>query len=89
MAKMIWNFDMELRVERSGGWMANQKVFTLWNKAPLIVQLKPLQTDENVMQNTNAEANGNAYSEKNKYLVLSIRGQWHISSNLRDSVEDD
>jgi len=38
LARMVWEFDLMLD-ERSDGWM-KQKVFTLWEKGPLWVQLK-------------------------------------------------
>ncbi|OCL03416.1 cytochrome P450 monooxygenase-like protein [Glonium stellatum] len=41
MAKVIWNFDIEL-VDTTADWF-DQKVFALWEKAPLMVRLKPVQ----------------------------------------------
>ncbi|ORY00610.1 cytochrome P450 monooxygenase-like protein [Clohesyomyces aquaticus] len=41
MAKVLWNFDLEL-VDSKVDWF-NQKVFTLWDKAPLKITLKPVQ----------------------------------------------
>lgn len=41
MAKVIWNFDIEL-VDKTADWL-DQKVFTLWEKTPLMVRLKPVQ----------------------------------------------
>jgi len=37
MAKMLYNFDMEL-VDPESNWF-DQKVFTLWDKGPLMVRL--------------------------------------------------
>ncbi|KAL1872679.1 hypothetical protein Daus18300_004225 [Diaporthe australafricana] len=37
LARMLWNFDMELSPE-SEGW-EKQKVYTLWDKGPLMVKL--------------------------------------------------
>ena len=39
LARMIWNFDMEL-VEDSKHWLDGQKAFAVWKKPPLNVQLK-------------------------------------------------
>lgn len=41
MARLIWNFDMEL-VDLEDNWM-DQKVFFLWTKPPLNVNLTPVQ----------------------------------------------
>ncbi|EFQ99066.1 isotrichodermin C-15 hydroxylase [Nannizzia gypsea CBS 118893] len=40
VAKMIWNFDLELHPDTKNDWI-KQKVFALWEKPPLFVQLKP------------------------------------------------
>lgn len=40
MAKVIWKFDFELLPE-SNDWM-KQKVYTLWEKPPLMMRLKPV-----------------------------------------------
>ena len=40
LAKMIWNFDWELMREAED-WM-KQKVFVLWEKPPLMLQLRPV-----------------------------------------------
>lgn len=40
LARMLWNFDLELAPE-SEGW-EKQKVFTLWDKGPLMVKLSPV-----------------------------------------------
>ena len=37
IAKLLWHFDMELCVE-SEEWI-KQKVYTLWEKPPLMVKL--------------------------------------------------
>lgn len=39
LARMIWNFEMEL-CEESRGW-AEQKIYFLWDKPSLKVVLKP------------------------------------------------
>ena len=39
LARMIWNFDMELAPE-SQGWI-NQLSFVVWDKPPLKVKLTP------------------------------------------------
>lgn len=41
MAKLIWNFDIELHPETQTDWL-DQKLFTLWEKSPLYVKLKPV-----------------------------------------------
>ncbi|CZR68230.1 related to cytochrome P450 CYP3/CYP5/CYP6/CYP9 subfamilies [Phialocephala subalpina] len=41
LAKMIWNFDMEL-CEESREWNKGQKVFLVYDKPPLMVKLKPV-----------------------------------------------
>jgi hypothetical protein len=38
LAKVLFNFDLEL-CPGSDGWM-NQRVYTLWQKTPLIVKVK-------------------------------------------------
>ncbi|KAF2478053.1 cytochrome P450 monooxygenase-like protein [Lindgomyces ingoldianus] len=38
LTKVLWNFDLEL-VDRERDWF-DQKVFTLWDKPPLMVKLK-------------------------------------------------
>ena len=40
MAKMLWNFDMEL-CEDCDGWI-KQRTFILWEKEPLMVKLNPV-----------------------------------------------
>ena len=44
ISKMIWNFDMELHPDTQADWF-DQKVFTLWEKPPFYVQLKPVVRD--------------------------------------------
>jgi len=41
LATCLWNFDLELCAE-SEKW-ADQSVFTLWEKKPLMVTLTPVQ----------------------------------------------
>ena len=41
LAKMLWNFDMSLHPNTKKDWF-NQKVFTLWEKPPLHIELKPV-----------------------------------------------
>lgn len=40
LAKVCWNFDMELDEERCGNWTREQKVFQLWEKKPLWIRLR-------------------------------------------------
>lgn len=42
MAKLIWNFDMELNT-KSRTWLERSRVFTLWEKPPLLVRLTPVK----------------------------------------------
>jgi cytochrome P450 len=39
LAKVLFNFDLELCPE-SVGWMEKQRVYTLWQKPPLMVKVK-------------------------------------------------
>jgi cytochrome P450 len=39
LSKVLFDFDLELQPE-SQDWIAKQKVYTLWEKAPLMVKLK-------------------------------------------------
>ncbi|KAF2710597.1 cytochrome P450 [Pleomassaria siparia CBS 279.74] len=39
LAKVCYNFDLELDEKRSGEWIAEQKIFGLWEKGPLWVKL--------------------------------------------------
>lgn len=40
LAKMMWHFDMELSTETDPNWV-DQRVYIVWQKKPLIVELKP------------------------------------------------
>ena len=42
MAKVLFNFDLELE-NNDDEWMKDQKIFTVWEKASLMVKLKPVQ----------------------------------------------
>jgi averantin hydroxylase len=39
LAKIIYNFDIELDHERCGDWIKEQKIYVLWEKGPLFVKL--------------------------------------------------
>lgn len=41
LAKLIYNFDVELMPE-SSEWLTNQKNYIAWHKPPLIVKLTPV-----------------------------------------------
>ena len=41
MAKILFRYDLEL-VDKQNDWM-NQKVFTFWEKQPLMVKLRPVR----------------------------------------------
>ncbi|KAH7066434.1 cytochrome P450 [Paraphoma chrysanthemicola] len=41
LAKVVYNFDLELRPQ-SQEWLQNQRIFTLWEKMPLLVKVKPV-----------------------------------------------
>jgi averantin hydroxylase len=43
LAKICWNFDLELDEERCGTWFAEQKVYSLWERSPLWVKLKSVR----------------------------------------------
>ncbi|KAK1705819.1 averantin oxidoreductase [Colletotrichum lupini] len=43
MARLLWQFDIENATE--GDWIGTQKVFMVWEKAPLWVKLHPVQRD--------------------------------------------
>lgn len=45
LARLIFNFDLSLS-ENSQGWIAEQKVWILWEKKPLNVYLTPVIRDE-------------------------------------------
>lgn len=40
LAKLLWNFDMELEEPLPAGWAERQKTYILWDKPPLMVRLK-------------------------------------------------
>ncbi|ORY14671.1 cytochrome P450 [Clohesyomyces aquaticus] len=44
IARLVWNFNMEL-CEESRGWI-NQKVFLVWEKGPLFVRLRHRATND-------------------------------------------
>jgi hypothetical protein len=39
LTKVLYNFDLELLPE-SANWIADQKVYSLWQKTPLMVKVK-------------------------------------------------
>ncbi|KAH7125636.1 cytochrome P450 [Dendryphion nanum] len=43
LAKVLFNFDMELDKERSDNWIEKQPIFILWEKDPLWVRLTPIK----------------------------------------------
>jgi hypothetical protein len=43
LTKVFYNFDLELCPE-SNDWIEKQKVFTLWEKAPLMVNVSPVRS---------------------------------------------
>jgi cytochrome P450 len=42
VAKVLFNFDLEL-VDTTQDWLEGQKVFTLWQKSSLMVQVRPVK----------------------------------------------
>ncbi|KAL0929777.1 cytochrome p450 [Colletotrichum truncatum] len=42
LAQIVWHFDLEL-AEESQGWAEKQKIFILWDKAPLMVHLRAVK----------------------------------------------
>ncbi|KAK1636086.1 cytochrome P450 [Colletotrichum phormii] len=44
LARLLWNFDLVL-AEDSKAWVETQKIYTLWEKGPLNVYLKPVIRD--------------------------------------------
>jgi hypothetical protein len=42
ITKVLFNFDLELMPE-SRNWIANQKIYLLWEKLPLLVKLKDVR----------------------------------------------
>jgi len=49
MAKMIWNFDFELHADTKDNW-PNQRVFTVWERPDLFIQLKPVVREETAVE---------------------------------------
>ncbi len=43
LAKVCFNFDLELDEKRSGKWIEGQKIFGLWEKGPLWVKLREVK----------------------------------------------
>ncbi|KAK7698575.1 hypothetical protein SLS64_012443 [Diaporthe eres] len=41
MARLVWQFDIQNATE--GDWMGSQKVFMVWEKAPLWIKLQPVK----------------------------------------------
>jgi len=39
MSKVLFNFDLKLLPE-SRNWIADQKIYSLWEKTPLMVKIK-------------------------------------------------
>ncbi|KAH8661779.1 hypothetical protein BGZ61DRAFT_368811, partial [Ilyonectria robusta] len=42
LAQVIWNFDLRL-AEESHDWLERQKIYILWDKGPLMVNLVPMK----------------------------------------------
>jgi cytochrome P450 len=42
LAKVLFNFDLEL-VDKTQNWLEGQKVFALWQKPSLMVELRPVK----------------------------------------------
>lgn len=42
LAKMIWNFDLELMPECKN-WPSDQYIYTTWEKVPLMIKLHPVK----------------------------------------------
>jgi hypothetical protein len=40
LARMLWNFDIEIQPD-SADWMAQQQIYTFWEKGALNVKLAP------------------------------------------------
>jgi hypothetical protein len=49
MAKMIWNFDFELHPDTKDNW-PNQRVFTVWERPDLFIQLKPVVREKSAVE---------------------------------------
>lgn len=41
LARIVYDFDMKL-AEGNGRWIERQRVFGLWDRIPLMVNLKPV-----------------------------------------------
>ena len=41
LSNILYNFDLEL-IKKEKDWIGDQKVFTLWEKPSLIVNLRPV-----------------------------------------------
>lgn len=39
LARVLWNFDMTLAPGEDGIWIERQRVFLIWDKVPLMVDL--------------------------------------------------
>lgn len=44
LARMLYNYDMELD-EQSKNWAEGMLAYTLWDKPPMFVHLKPRKTE--------------------------------------------
>lgn len=47
LARLLWNFDLELAVPedpkaKNDNWIEKQEVYIIWNKVPLMVNLRPV-----------------------------------------------
>lgn len=40
LAKLLWNFDFGL-TDDSDTWLQTQKVYLIWEKIPLLINLRP------------------------------------------------
>jgi len=45
LAKVIFNFELELDIARSSRWIEEQKIFGLWEKGPLWVKLRKARVE--------------------------------------------
>jgi hypothetical protein len=41
LARLLYRFDIQLANEAQD-WIAEQKIFTIWEKIPLMVYIKPI-----------------------------------------------
>ncbi|KAK1633225.1 hypothetical protein BDP81DRAFT_434459 [Colletotrichum phormii] len=39
LAKLVWNFDLEL-MDESKEWTSRQRIYIIWQKVPLLVRCK-------------------------------------------------